>query len=182
MTITQEQIDALRAIERTEMKAGGLFRVVWIHEEFDCWDGCHFDQDTCRPGLGGWHGIAAREITWGVGVRGRGAASFSLYTPIYTQRAVEQMKRRRRAAGEPPWADDWEPLGPVAVHLAQEPADPSWYGKCDDCQLVGGPCWGGSTYLQAGLGWETFLAGGTPAVWTWLGEAWLPSALAGADR
>jgi len=90
-----------------------------------------------------------------------------LHTPIYTEAAG--LRRRDR---------DWMTLGTLAVHMASPPDDPEWWSHIEDCEMLGGECWSDVlTSLQTDACYEAFLAGGAPAIWTWLGEAWLPGAL-----
>lgn len=159
-------LELLLGVEEDERRTGDLVRGVKIHPEYDCINGCRFDSPRCYPGSGGWHGIGGRRVIWSVAVVGRGAVALDLHTPIFTDAAMQRSGRHQLV-------DMWSPLGALDLHFAEAPWYLAEYGP-KDCHLIEGQCWNDVTFLQAELGYETFVAGGTEAVWTWLGEAWLP--------
>lgn len=165
-------VASLRDIrEETRYADSNLVRQVRIKPEFDCHDGCAHGSPRCRPGSGGWHGIGSRRIIWSVAAIGQGAVALDLSTPIYTENALLRGGGRLSSL-----AADWSPLGPLDLHYGTQPDHLSEFGP-RECDLIDGKCWGDVTFLAADEGFNAYCLGGTPGVWSWLAEKWLPEVM-----
>lgn len=167
---------ALASVVEEERRDGPLVRRVTIRREFDCHDQCAFGSSDCRPGSGGWHGVGGRQLLWSVAVIGQGAVGLDLHTPIYTEAALA--RGGARLAG---LLAKWEPLGALDLHHARPPDYLATYPS-SKCDLIEGRCWTDVTFLQAEAGYAAFEHGGTPAVWSWLAEVWLPQVVGAKEQ
>lgn len=166
-----EAIASLAEVAAVETTVGDLVRAVTIRPEHDCWDRCAFGRPTCKPHTGGWHGIGSRQIIWSVSIRGVGAVSFNLHTPIYTENAL-----LRGGASLAGLIAGWSPLGALDLHYGTQPEHLDWLSPTPCC-FIDGECWGDFTMLAADEGFAAYVAGGTPGVWSWLAEGRLPGVL-----
>lgn len=177
--LAKKMRDVFRAVEEiTEDMGPGLRKGVWIREEFDCHDKCHFNMDTCAPNRGGFHGICSRRILMYVSVPGRGGVCQEFFTPIY-------LPETEARVGEYKLLSMWRPLGFLDLHVS----NPTDEGKqrLTDVSIVDGDnpciitatnaCWVDGTSLQVEHATELLLTGGVEAVWSWLAELWLSDAV-----
>lgn len=155
--------DACSAVEAASYEHAGLIRCVTIIPEFACDGACDIpnSRNPCRGVRGpGWHGRCGRRISWQVGVPGRGGVEWCCFTPIYKGPAPR-----------------WHPLSTITLHFATPPEHHEWLPRRSDCTLTGGECWTDSTSLDCDHGYDALVEAGSPAVWAWLAEAWLPDAV-----
>ena len=118
-----------------------------------------------------WIGEPLRHrITFAVAVDGIGGITAEMFTPLGITGDAERL-------------DIWAPLGFVDMHWAANPPDYLRDGYSQpECLVTGGQCWCDGTGLQAEKTVELFLSGGHEAVWSWLGEEWLPRLTEEADQ
>lgn len=172
----EQAVASLSDIVEDERRMGDLVRRVTIRPEHDCWNRCAFDKPDCRPGSGGWHGIGGRQVIWSVAVPGRGAVSFNLHTPIYTENAL-----LRGGSSLAQHIVEWSPLAALDLHYSEPPEYLAEWATPQECYFLEGKCWGDFTMLSADDGFAAYVAGGTPGVWSWLAESRLPDVL-NSDR
>lgn len=143
---------------------GNLTRFVHIRPEFDCLTTCHRGKENCYPGSPHWHGIGARQLFIGVKVEGQGAVVQQFYTPIHTEAVVRDRGREV--------LELWGPLGGTDLHRRVPTHEEQT--MIEGCEYTGGDCYMDGTMMQVERATDLLIEGGVTAVWSWLGEAWLP--------
>lgn len=175
--IIQQVYNACINLESQEENLGPELRKgVFVTSEFDCYNKCHWNKDTCAPGKGGFHGAGARRIGFYVSSPGRGGVCYALFTPIYTASVLER---------SPDLRSKYWILGSVDTHIANPTEKHKSYlteiskiNESEPCRITGvNACWCDSTSMQAEAGLKIFLESGTKGIWSWLAEQWFPEAV-----